>query len=103
MKKQMIIFMVLLTSCCAPQQKNVTYVVKQYKLVSFDPPKHFYVTLQDVETGVIYHDIHVSKHCNNSDNLKIGTVYSLKRLHWIQDGRDIYDFDDNELYQKFCE
>ena len=51
--------------------------IARFKLVSWNPPKHFYVTLKG-EDGSVHESVYVSKHCNNHVNLIKGEDYSLK-------------------------
>lgn len=43
--------------------------VEQFRVVSFDPPKHVYVSLKHVRTGQLYENQYVSKHCSNHPTL----------------------------------
>lgn len=48
--------------------------IRQYKLISYRPPKHFYVTL---EYNGVKKEYHVSKHCNSYKDNKLGDVYNI--------------------------
>lgn len=56
------------------------HVVGDFKLIAINPPKRMRVDLQDVSTGRIYKNQHVSKWCSNyKQHAIIGKVYTLKR------------------------
>lgn len=76
--------------------------IRRFILVSANPPKHFYVTLKDLQTGDTYERLYVSKHCNNYRPDQIGLEYNVQ----VQDFRDpksgaiTHRFPN--LYQEFC-
>jgi len=51
--------------------------LRRFILVSYNPPKHFYVTLKDVETGHVFERVYVSKHCNSHRDNKLGDAYNI--------------------------
>jgi hypothetical protein len=65
--------------------KNIEVVVstklERFTLVAINPPKHMYVDLKS-ETGHIYENLYVSKHCNNLPktgdefNIMVTTFYT---------------------------
>lgn len=101
--KNFILFsiIVLLSSCMAKPKDIDKEEIKDYKLIGYDPPKHFHVDLQDVQTGKIYRHVYVSKHCNNHREFVIGNIYKLKRIYYTREGTEISQFDD--LYESFCQ
>lgn len=59
--------------------------IRRYKLIAMNPPKHFYVSIQDVVTGDGYNQLYVSKHCNNYATNQIGSEYNIK-VNTLQQG-----------------
>lgn len=49
-----------------------------FELLSFDPPKHVYVTLKDLTTNEIWQRLYISKHCNEHRAIKSGNLYRLR-------------------------
>lgn len=64
--------------------------VKTYKLVSLKQPKHFRVTLQDIQTGKIYENVNVSKHCNRWREVKIGGLWDIHEVVYVYPKAKIY-------------
>jgi len=50
--------------------------VVTYKIVDIKRPKHFRVSLQD-ETGRVFKNVSVSKHCNRWREVKLGSMINL--------------------------
>ena len=46
-----------------------------FRVTAIDPPKHFYVTLYNVDTKSDVGKHHVNKHCNAWQKLKIGSEW----------------------------
>lgn len=77
--------------------------IKRFKLIAYNPPKHFYVTVQSVEDGWVYQSVYVSKHCNNHRQNEIGSEYNLEVMKYTLSstpGQVHYEF--RNLYQAFC-
>lgn len=77
--------------------------IRRYELVSWNPPKHFYVTIEDVVTHGVYPSVYVSKHCNTSGQLKAGQEYNISVTTYTlsnQPGTVYTEFAD--LYAVFC-
>ena len=75
--------------------------VERFVLSEFNPPKHVYVTLKHVNSGVIYGPLYVSKHCNNRPVLH--AEYNIQ----VSEYRDAYDpqkitWRFNNLSVEFC-
>lgn len=96
-----LIFTMFLSSCAHEKCQYDKEEWREYELLSLDPPKHFYIYLQDVKTKKIYSHVYVSKHCNNYRNLTIGKVYTLKRVYWTIEGKEYADFEN--LYETLCQ
>lgn len=75
--------------------------IRRYSLDAVNPPKHFYVTLRDVQTGQMYESTYVSKHCNNYASNKLGAEYNLQVTTLKQGDRTWLRFDN--LYAAFCQ
>lgn len=77
--------------------------LRRYILVSWNPPKHFYVTLKDVATGQLIEGLHVSKHCNSAGSLKAGEVYNLRVQPYTMSNKpSLIHYEFANLYQEFC-
>ena len=77
--------------------------VKRYKLIAYNPPKHFYVTLQSVQDHVIFKSVYVSKHCNNYSQNEIGAEYNLEVMKYtLSTAPDQVQYEFRNLYQAFC-
>lgn len=69
--------LVLLTGC----EKTVveSQSIQTYTIVDIKRPKHFRISLKD-NTGRIFKDVAVSKHCNRWREVKVGTVVQLNTM-----------------------
>lgn len=77
--------------------------VRRFILVTYNPPKHFYVTLKDVETGTVYESQYVSKHCNAHHNLVKGEQYNLQvRYFRLSDNPEKRYLEFTNLRNEFC-
>lgn len=76
--------------------------LRQYILVDYNPPKHFYVTLKDAQTGQVYEHTYVSKHCNAHRDNKKGDTYNIQveRWHWSNSDAEYISF--QNLVSVFC-
>jgi hypothetical protein len=74
--------------------------LRRYKLLDMNPPKHFYVTLEDVQTKQVYERTYVSKHCNSYANNKLGDEYNISVTTYKQGDRVWLQF--NNLPGEFC-
>lgn len=86
-----------------PVRTNISTEVRRFELVSWNPPKHFYVTLEDVQSQQVWKSVYVSKHCNASGSLKRGDEYNLSVTHYSlsnRPGETFFEF--NGLYNAFC-
>lgn len=101
--KLSILICVFLMSCEIPKEErhNVKYEFVECRLDAVNPPKHFYVDLTDIKTGIQYKHVYMSKHCNNWRNLTIGDTVVLKREMWYNGGNYYSSFFD--LYSELCE
>lgn len=74
--------------------------VRRYKLLDMNPPKHFYVDIEDVETHQVYERRYVSKHCNNWRDNKLGDSYNIQVVTKKQGDRTWMEF--QGMYGVFC-
>lgn len=87
-----------------PVKKVTSVEIKRYKLLAWNPPKHFYVTLQEVGTGRIIHDVYVSKHCNAARSLVKGEDYNIKVVFYSMSNEpNKIKSEFSNLYSVFCE
>jgi len=77
--------------------------LRRYRLDSWNPPKHFYVTITDLKTGVTSERVYVSKHCNSASSLVRGTEYNLVlRKYQTSNEPGVVKYDFTGLYEAFC-
>lgn len=59
--------------------KHYEYVeTRKFEILEINPPKHFKVSLRDVESDIVFEDISVSKHCNSWRELYVGQIVYLE-------------------------
>lgn len=80
----------------------VSSQVERFILVTYNPPKHFYVTLKSVGDGSVYGRVYVSKHCNSHRDNIAGQEFNLQ-TSWMLNPvtKQKYRRFDN-LYKEFC-
>lgn len=88
-----VLISVFLLTGCEPRQPDTveSRIRKVYEIVDIRRPKHFRVDIKDVETGRIYKNKGISKHCNHWQNLKVGSrwyftevVYQGKDMRYVE-------------------
>lgn len=87
-----------------PTKTIVSTDIRRYKLLHWNPPKHFYVTIEDVNTKQVIHNKYVSKHCNIAGSLRQNDEYNIKVTAYKlsnNPNKVYYEFED--LYSVFCE
>lgn len=86
-----------------PTQIELGNEIKRYILVSYRPPKHFYVTLKDTTTNEVLENVYVSKHCNSASQLKNGEEYNIpvRKYAW-SNSPNIVRYEFKGLYGVFC-
>jgi hypothetical protein len=74
----------------------------KFTVIDVDPPKRFYITVQDNETGVIYRHMYVSKRCAfYSTKVPIGSVWKFDLItKYYYDGRVVKEVDG---YSNICQ
>lgn len=87
----MVLGMVLGLTACGPSQPESTFVNRvtgEFVVTHAKPPKRFYVSLRDVDTGAVYNRLYVSKRCHKWRKLRVGAVIRLpKETRELPDGR----------------
>jgi len=78
-------FTFLLVGC---GDREVSRVEKTYEVVDIKPPKRFYVSLRDTQTGQVYKDLYVSKRCSHWQKLKINSQWKFPEVTY--QGRKTY-------------
>lgn len=86
--RSLILGVIFLTGC-EPHQPDVveSRIRKVYEIVEVRRPKHFRVDIKDVETGRIYKNKSISKHCNHWPKLKVGSRWYFTEV--IYQGKDM--------------
>lgn len=80
-----------------------SYIVRRYEIVGYKPPMNMYVSLRDVESGRIYSDVRVAKHCSNP-SVTIGQLVNLKSKYvTYKDSPNVVYSDFSGLQEAFCE
>jgi hypothetical protein len=86
-----------------PERTELGSEVRRFELVDWNPPKHFYVTLEDAQTGYRHENQYVSKHCNMANTLKRGDQYNLRVRYFSlsnKPGERFMEF--TNLYNELC-
>lgn len=86
-----------------PVRTNLATELRRYELLSYNPPKHFYVTIEDVKTHSVFKSVYVSKHCNSASKNRIGDEYNIRVTPYTMSnapGVVYYEFHD--LHKVFC-
>lgn len=82
---------------------NEVTELRRYILVKMNPPKHFYVTLKDEQTGQVFERLYVSKHCNNFRNNQEGESYNLQVTSFSMSNQpEVRHTSFHDLYAAFC-
>lgn len=111
MRLILIILMTLLASACSSSfiDPDETVIVKEeireYEVVEIDPPKHFYVTLLDVQTHQLFPNHSRSKHCNNWRKNKLHEIVKIKTVYYKYKNRnsDTVYFRPVDINSHFCD
>lgn len=99
----------LLLQSCGPRETVVikTYT-RQFEVLDINQPKHFSVTLLDVQNHKLFEGVGRSKHCNSWDDNgrpKLNDVITVKvyTYYFKEDPNTLYyDIDDRNLNDIFC-
>lgn len=85
-----------MTACKGPEP--IRTVEKTYEITDLKRPKHFLVTVRDVETGQVNENLYVSKHCFEWGRLKVGSLWIFKETtyRW-SDGSTYTEIDASDL------
>ena len=98
------VFMVMVIACVIGVLVAICSIEKpvvfseqwiEYELIGYDPPKHFYVDLREVESGLIKRHVYVGKHCSRYKELYVGKRFTLKetKYHYEESDRWSSDID----------
>lgn len=63
-------------TACGPAPTSTTEM-RTFEVTEVKRPKHFRVSLRDVETGQNFSRLHVSKRCHNWRKTKVGSQWQL--------------------------
>jgi hypothetical protein len=80
----MIIFLVCFSLLGCEFPKEIKRIEKTYEVIEIKKPKRFKVSLKDIETGVVYKMVSVSKRCSNWQKLKIGSQWKFDEVTYKQ-------------------
>lgn len=71
-----IAMLVGLTGCTHGELVETTQ--QTFEVTHVNPPKHFYVTLRNVDSGQVFEDVYVSKRCSRWEEVPVGTALTLE-------------------------
>lgn len=75
---------------------------QKYEVIDINPPKHFSLTLKNVDTGEIFDSVAISKRCQYWENLKMNSVVTFEEETFKYEKRDHEQRQVNVNYD-FCE
>lgn len=80
----LVILMLFVVGCDQRSKGDVVSVTTDwYEVISYDPPKRFYVTLRNVETGAVHHNVYVSKRCSGLPANLVGSRWEMKTWTYL--------------------
>ena len=84
MKSALFVLMssIALIACTPETYEETARYRNTYEIIGINPPKHFYLDLKNVKTGVVHKHVYVSKHCNDWRKLKIGSRWDLTEVDY---------------------
>jgi hypothetical protein len=94
-----LLVVILLSGCDSSEYVKTEH--RKYRVTHIDPPKRFWVTLEDVETGRVYKE-RISKRCSSWETVKVGTVVTLDVDYYKYGDKLIVRFDNRQLRDIFC-
>jgi hypothetical protein len=65
-----------------PESKVISIRQERYEIVHVDQPKHFWVNLKHIETGVVFERTARRKHCNRWREFPVGTVIYVRTIRY---------------------
>lgn len=102
MKKIIILFIGILLYSCKPIPSEIVWEKEeQFEVIGIDPPKHFYLDLKRVSDGKVFHEVYISKHCNDMC-LSLGQIINVKYGQYKRENNYWIEFDNYEIYEKYC-
>ena len=102
MKYILILAVTLLAMSCTSNYENYDKKVVHMRIISIDPPKHVYADLVNEETGEIWYNIHVSKHCYNWRSIPPNAQIDMYEYSYSHGDRKYRELNGREIYEKFC-
>ena len=98
----MLLTCVFLISGCERQEtaKEVSREYRQYELLYIDPPKHVYIDIKDVKTGIVWKRLYVSKHCNQWRDIPAGSIWGFELVTYQNKDGSFYQTVEN--YRDIC-
>lgn len=88
-------------SIVAPTKVMLPREIHQFYLVEFNPPKHVYVSIEHVNSGVSYNHLYVSKHCSTTP-VTHDTYNVVVQPYYMSDNPKEIKWEFPNLYQEFC-
>ena len=86
-----------------PVRTNVRVDLHRIRLDGWNPPKHFYVNFKDLDSGIDYEHVYVSKHCNSAGQLKQGDEFNVQiQVYTVSNQPDKEFREFVNLYGVFC-
>jgi hypothetical protein len=77
--------------------------IERFFLAAKNPPKHYYVTLKHVQSGNVYEHLYVSKHCNNHNDLPLGSQVNVQvREYWRAKTPESKNWEFLNMSSTFC-
>ena len=76
--------------------------IRSYEVVAIRPPKHFNVTLLDVQTHQLFQGESGSKHCNRWRDIKLNTTLDIKTTYFKYEGDDTLYIKLADMNYYFC-
>lgn len=83
-----------------PPDKEVAREYRQYRLLELNPPKHVYITVEDIKTGYVWNHLYVSKHCNSWRKIPNGSIWGFELVTYEKPDGSRYQELDN--YKNIC-
>lgn len=89
MFKNIVAVLIFLSLLGCEFPKEIKRVEKTYEVTEIKRPKRFKVSLKDIETGVVYEMVSVSKRCGSWQKLKVGSQWKFDEITY-QRGTEVY-------------
>lgn len=73
---------VLGLAACGEPEVELSRSEQVYEVMAINPPKHFYVDLKNIKTGVVNEHVYISKHCNVWKQLPLHSRWVLTEVEY---------------------